>query len=351
MSSLQEMSRQPYSIFPPKYFLQSTNYGAGESKRYVSYKTHKEGHVRYYELLGPLYGQRDGSRRWFETIASWLVDKDQVESALAKAEAEEAARRIKEATKVALGFGLGQGKNEPCLFRDPSTGFTVILYVDDVLTRGSREQTELFHKALGERFDCKDESYLSEDNDLDFIGFTISQEGDGDTKSFYTDQESAMQLLLDSFDRGALQLKDVPMPSKHLLHSDATLLSDNEASIYRHFIGTLNYFSRATRFDIFLAVSRLSSKMSCPDAGSWKALVHLLGYLVRTVDFRIGGEVQDDSDHAGDRQMNSRSQTGYLLFLNSFPVDWCSRKQPNTSVSPAQADIYMQCMRQLLPAG
>lgn len=38
--------------------------------------------------------------------------------------------------------------------------------------------------------------------------------------------------------------------------------------------------------------------------------------------------------------MNSRSQTGYLLFLNSFHVDWCSRRQPNTSVSPAQAEIY-----------
>ena len=49
-----------------------------------------------------------------------------------------------------------------------------------------------------------------------------------------------------------------------------------------------------------------------------------------------------DSDHAGDRQSNTRSQTGYLqlLFLNNFPVDWCSRKQPDTAVSPAQADIY-----------
>ena len=89
--------------------------------------------------------------------------------------------------------------------------------------------------------------------------------------------------------------------------------------------------------------------MSTPDVGAWKALVHLLGYLTDTTAFRIGGEVECqedvfefyvDSDHAGDRLSSSRSQTGYLLFLNSFPVDWCSRKQPDTSVSPAEAEIY-----------
>ena len=107
------------------------------------------------------------------------------------------------------------------------------------------------------------------------------------------------------------------------------------------------------------AVSRLSSKMSAPDVGAWKALVHLLGYLVQTTGFKIGGAIPEgdvfnfyvDSDHAGDRLSSSRSQTGYILFFNSFPVDWCSRKQPSTSVSPAEAEIYMRCMRQLLPAG
>ena len=97
-----------------------------------------------------------------------------------------------------------------------------------------------------------------------------------------------------------------------------------------------------------LAVSTLSSKMSCPDVGAWKSLVHLLGYLTYTPHFRIGGKVAEvdifghyvDSDHAGDRQSDSRSRTGYILFLNQFPVDWCRRKQPSTSVSPAQAEIY-----------
>ena len=88
--------------------------------------------------------------------------------------------------------------------------------------------------------------------------------------------------------------------------------------------------------------------MSCPDVGAWKSLIHLLGYLINTTHFRIGGRLIDadvfsfyvDSDHAGDIQSSTRSPTGYILFLNQFPVDWCSRKQPDTSVSPAQAEIY-----------
>jgi len=47
-----------------------------------------------------------------------------------------------------------------------------------------------------------------------------------------------------------------------------------------------------------------------------------------------------DSDHASDRVTDTRSQTGYLLFINSWPVDWASRKQVSTAVSPAEAEIY-----------
>ena len=316
-------------------FLQSEGYGPDEDRRFVSFKTHKGADTRYYELLGPLYGQRSASRRWYETITKWLT----------AGKSKPGGDVVGEVTQ---GFGLIQGKNEPCLFRDEETGFTVVLYMDDILTRGSVEQTREFHEALGKRFACKDESFLADDNDLDFIGFSLTQETVEGEKHVYIDQESAMEILLDSFDRGTLQPKDNPMPTKYLMHSNSALIGENEASQYRHFVGTLNYFSRATRFDISQAVSRLSSKMSAPDVGAWKALVHLLGYLVQTTGFRIGGAIPEgdvfnfyvDSDHAGDRLSSSRSQTGYILFLNSFPVDWCSRKQPSTSVSPAEAEIY-----------
>ena len=87
--------------------------------------------------------------------------------------------------------------------------------------------------------------------------------------------------------------------------------------------------------------------------------MHLLGYLSATADFRIGGTVSGgggdsfhffvDSDHAGDRATDTRSQSGFIVLLNSFPVDWVSRRQPVTSVAPAEAEVY--AMREISVAG
>ena len=307
-------------------FLQSHPYTADEPSRYVSYKAYSDSIERVYELLGPLYGQRSASRRWYETIAGWLT-----------ADVEKG------------GAGFVQGKNEPCLFFHPVSKLKLVLYVDDLLLVGDRGAADVFHSSLATRFSCRDPpEFLSPDNDLEFLGFTVSEERRDEERYVYMDQQDALQQFLDEFQHDKLQPKDSPMPSKSLFHSDPAPLSDNGSALYRHAVGTLIYFSRTTRFDIAFAVSRLGSKMCSPDGGAFKALMHLLGYMSRTIHFRIGGTVRDDceysfycdSDHAGDRKSTTRSQTGYIAFLNSFPIDWCSRRQPETSVSPAQAEIY-----------
>ena len=256
-----------------------------------------------YELLGPLYGQRSASRRWYETIAGWLT-----------ADVEKG------------GAGFVQGKNEPCLFFHPVSKLKLVLYVDDLLLVGDRGAADVFHSSLATRFSCRDPpEFLSPDNDLEFLGFTVSEERRDGERYIYMDQQDALQQFLDEFQHDKLQPKESTMPSKTLFHSDPTPLSDNGAALYRHAVGTLIYFSRTTRFDIAFAVSRLGSKMCSPDGGAFKALMHLLGYMSRTVLFRIGGTVRDaceysfycDSDHAGDRKSTTRSrrQTGYIAFL------------------------------------
>jgi len=190
---------------------------------------------------------------------------------------------------------------------------------------------------------------LTVDHDLEFLGFTISKEEGADGPCLYLDQADATRELLSGFARESLPYKGSPMPSKLLFGSDVTACTANAAAIYKHTVGVLNFLSRTVRYDIAFSVSRLSRKMDCPDVGAWKAMLHLLGYLRATVEFRIGGSIasaQDafhfyvDSDHAADRELNSRSQSGLLIFLNSFPVDWVSRRQPVTAVSPAEAEIY-----------
>ena len=87
-------------------------------------------------------------------------------------------------------------------------------------------------------------------------------------------------------------------------------------------------------------------------------MLHLLGYLRSTSDFKIGcvfGGGEDafhfftDSDHCSDVYHTTRSQTGYIIFLNGCPIEWASRRQPVTAVSPAEAEIY--AMREAVVAG
>jgi hypothetical protein len=164
----------------------------------------------------------------------------------------------------------------------------------------------------------------------------------------FMDQREAIEGLLREFEADALQLKGAPMPSKRLMQSDDTLLTANAAVMYRHAVGTLNFYARCTRFDIAHAVSQLSGMMRSPTEGALKALTHLLGYIKATTGFRIGGRCTEsdtfeyfvDSDHAGDRPSSTRSHTGVMLMLNDIPFEWISRKQPHTAVSPAEAEVY-----------
>ena len=50
----------------------------------------------------------------------------------------------------------------------------MLTYVDDLICRGSENETDKFYKLLNERFDCKDEAILTPKNALAFLGFDIT---------------------------------------------------------------------------------------------------------------------------------------------------------------------------------
>ena len=54
------------------------NFGPDEIFRVVGYKAHKGAKMRLFQLLGPLYGQRDAGYRWWETLSKWLIRRQAV---------------------------------------------------------------------------------------------------------------------------------------------------------------------------------------------------------------------------------------------------------------------------------
>ena len=131
--------------------------------------------------------------------------------------------------------------------------------------------------------------------------------------------------------------------------SDNTALGTLEATFYRSTVGQIQFLAHMVRYDVAHPISRLGQYSQSPTEGARKALVRVLGYLAKTSDFRIEGqihgegdkvEIYSDSDHGGDKHVTTRSHTGNLICLNGVPVHWRSAKQPVTALSSAEAEIY-----------
>ena len=302
-------------------FLQSELYGPDEQPRYVSYKPYSGGLEYLFRLLGPVYGQRSAGRAWFKTVTSWLVGE----------------------------MGYMQGKNEPCVFVHPNTGHRIALYCDDFLCRGSRTDSERFYAALSRRFNCKDPTYLDTDTDITFTGIDISMSLDEGQPVYRMDQTRDLVNFLDEKGIRSVKHRSSPMPDKSVLLNDEPI-GENLQSWCRSVIGGLHFYARGTRWDIAQAVSRVAQTMHEPTKGTVDSIEVIAGYLADTLDFGLEGrnvpDVPDvvesmcDSSHHGDPKVSSKSQSGVVVLLNGVPVHWRSNKQPNTTLSPVESEVY-----------
>ena len=75
----------------------------------------------------------------------------------------------------------------------------------------------------------------------------------------------------------------------------------------------------------------------------------MAGYLRGSSDFALVGRANPrvdrltcmcDAGHKGDTGITSKSQSGVIILLNGVPVCWRSNRQCDTSLSPAEGEIY-----------
>jgi len=161
------------------------------------------------------------------------------------------------------------------------------------------------------------------------------------------------------------------------------LLNEDGIAWYQELIGTLRWLVEIGRSDISHAVSILSSYLTLPRLGHLLETFHVFGYLKRTqslilmlnpTDLKIHGigtlstqshswedfypDASDpvptnmpkprghsvsincfvDSDHAGDLG-NRRSHSGVVIYLQSAPIIWYSKKQTTIETSTHGAEL------------
>ena len=161
----------------------------------------------------------------------------------------------------------------------------------------------------------------------------------------------------------------LPMTPSYSPELDATEeFSDDDANYYQSLIGILRWVIERCRMDIYTEVSMLSSYLSCPREGHFTALLQIFAYLqshhntrvvfdpsYRDIDevfiekkdwsdfYNVEEErIPDnaprplgkefivrafvDASYAGCK-LTRRSRTGFVVYLNSDPIYWYSKKQ------------------------
>jgi hypothetical protein len=164
-------------------------------------------------------------------------------------------------------------------------------------------------------------------------------------------------------------------------------LGPDEATYYQSLIGVLRWIVEMGRVDITVEVSMMSSYVAMPREGHLQQLFHIFAFLkgehnarmvfdpsYPDVDFEVFpkrdwskfyGDVEEekppdapealgreflmrayvDSDHAGEK-VTRRSRTGFIVYLNSAPIYWLSKKQ--TAVEASSFGSEFMAMKQCI---
>ena len=332
-----------------KAFLKADEYPEGSEPRYVRFRMYKGGPEHVWRLKGPLYGSRDSPKLWFESFARFMATVQHMIEAGFEFEGEyHDGAGVQQLVEGTVNEYV-QGKDEPCVFVNPNTGMRVVVFVDDIISRGTVAETEKFYAAVQGRYPMRTWSILSPGHPLEHLGFTVTEEIEGGVVHRYLSQERDVKQMLSDHSIVVNTAVTCPMPSKGRICRDSELLSEEEASGYRALVGSMSWFAISLRYDIAHSVSRLQQLSQSPTAAAYSEAVRVAAYLGSTFDFKLGGrivtgansiECHSDSDHAGDRGLGTPSHSGAIILLNGIVVHWRSKKQPKTSVSPAAAEIY-----------
>jgi len=266
---------------------------------------------------------------------------------------------------------------------DGSTHYEyVLLYTDDVLVI-SENGEKILREGIGKYFELKESSigppniYLG--GKLRKVTLDNGAEAWAFGSSKYV-QESVKNVQRHLAKR---QLKlptraETPIQTSYRPELDVTpLLSPTDASYYQSLVGMLRWMVELGRVDICLEVSMMSSYLAMPRQGHLNQLYHIFAYLskhynaemvfdpsdpiIKESDFTckdwtttefghvVGKELlppnmieprgmgfciraKVDADHAGDTATR-RSRTGFIVYINSAPVYWLSKKQPSVESS------------------
>jgi hypothetical protein len=143
--------------------------------------------------------------------------------------------------------------------------------------------------------------------------------------------------------------EQVPMRVVRLDKSTSPVTEEEKAiwkdKPFRSILGACGYIMLGVAPQLAHAYGQLSRFNDCYGKQHWDALLELLGYIRANRDKDVfcigrgaGSQLTCYCDADWNASYDSKSTTGWIIFLGTTPISWCSRLQKATSLSTAQAE-------------
>ena len=247
-------------------------------------------------------------------------------------------------------FGFQVSPADPCLlFKENELVICIIImYVDDMLIIGRKEQIEDFATKIQEVFSVKIQHNLT-----DYLGceFHMNKEG---TKG-WLGQPSIIKSLEQKFGERAMEERfsltpGTPRFTARRLENPEDKVNPKEHEIYRSGVGTLLYLTKHSRPDICNPVRELSKTMDARAPAHLKEMYKVIRHVLSTKGYGLKFELNkdmikwalkalSDSDFASDKETRI-SVFGYIIYFCGIPIAWRSKGMKSVVLSTTEAE-YM----------
>ena len=264
------------------------------------------------KLNKSIYGLKQSSRCWFNTIDEFLENS-----------------------------GYTKSSSDPCIYikREGEDIMLIALHVDDLIpASNSKSMLRREKEALQERFEMKDLGEIH-------YCLGVQVERDKDNKRMKLHQAQYLTNLLEKF--GMQDCKPAATPvdqSTKLLPNEGEPV---EKEKYQALIGGLIYAVTGTRPDLAQALGTVNQFCSNPGEEHWKAAKRILRYVKGTIDYGITFDGNKETDVQlqgyvdadwGSNPNGRKSQSGYLFTLCGGVISWASKKQSVVALSSTEAE-------------
>ena len=247
-------------------------------------------------------------------------------------------------------FGFTVSQADPCmLFKENNLGICIIImYVDDMLVIGKKEQIQEFATMIQKEFSVKIQHNLA-----DYLGceFHMNKER---TKG-WLGQRSIIKSLEQKFGEKAMKTRSSLTPGTprfiaRRLENEEDKVNAQDHETYRSGVGTLLYLTKHSRPDISNPVRELSKTMDAPAPAHLKEMYKLIRFVLETQDhglkFKLMKSIRkwvlkalSDSDFASDKETRI-SVFGYVIYFCGIPIAWRSKGMKSVVLSTTEAE-YM----------